>query len=301
MHVYGRLRSGYETGFQTSLPLGGPEGAAKPDRGPSVRYRAYPGVFYTPFHYANPATGKTMAAPAVRVAPPVRPPARARERAGSIDLTTAITDGEGMVERVLARVGAQNVSNAYSYYIDDFSWDNTADLFADQGWKELSYIGTYVGRERVRASLKMRYANRRQRGGNFQAHQKTQPVITVAHDGQSARIRLRLAQLGGSNAGGAWIGGIYENGAVKECGVWRLSAMDLRSGDLDDVWSATYKNGWGHVVVSEQRRYAPTQPPAIPPDRPLRGVIFAPFPEHVDTGFHYPNPVSGRPPAMLVP
>ena len=36
-----------------------------------------------------------------------------------------------------------------------------ANLFAKDGWKELSYIGTYVGRDaRVRDSVKMRYGNR---------------------------------------------------------------------------------------------------------------------------------------------
>jgi len=49
--------------------------------------------------------------------------------------------------------------------IDDFAWDNTADLFSVNGWKELSYIGAYVGRERVRASMKMRYTNGRTREG----------------------------------------------------------------------------------------------------------------------------------------
>jgi hypothetical protein len=84
---------------------------------------------------------------------------------------------------------------------------------------------------------------------------------------------------------------------VKEDGVWKLSAMDL-----DYVYSADYKGGWAKVAAGESRRYAPAAGSVpIPPDRPLRGVVFAPFPQRVETGFHYKNPVSGRIPPVMIP
>ena len=39
----------------------------------------------------------------------------------------------------------------------------------------------------------------------------------------------------------------------------------------------------------------------FPPDRPLRGSIAAPFPKVHAVPFHYPNPVSGRVPPVLLP
>ena len=282
MHVYGRMRADYEKGPQYARAFDGPSTTLPPDRKPTGAARAYPDTFHPPFHYSNPMADRL-------------------DGDGSLLPTGAVTSAriaaaERALDVALARVGAENVADAYGYYIDDFAWDNTADLFAVNGWKELSYIGTYVGRERVRASMKMRYTNGRKRGGNFQAHQKTQPVITPSEDGQSAHIRLRLLQLGGTLARGGWIGGIYEDGAVKENGVWKISAMDL-----DYVFSADYKGGWANVAGAESRQYAPATSVPIPPDRPLRGVAYAPFPQRVETGFHYKNPVSGRMPPVMIP
>ncbi len=129
-------------------------------------------------------------------------------------------------------------------------------------------------------------------------HQKIQPVITVAPDGRSAKVRERLFQMNSSpTAPGSYIGGIYEDECVLEDGVWKISGMDL-----DYVWINDYAGGWAHVTAENNSRYAP---PAsflkeLPPDRPLRGVTFAPFPQIAPIAFHYRNPVSGRVPAVLL-
>ena len=195
--------------------------------------------------------------------------------------------------------GAENVCNAYGYYIDEFAWDDTADIFAHDGWKELSYVGPYLGRERIRASLKKRYGPGGRRNAGMTLHQKIQPVVTVAPDGRSAHIRERLLQLNSSpTAAGSYIGGIYENQCVLEDGVWKISAMDL-----DYVWLGDYATGWTHVKPGSETRFSP---PAsflqeLPPDRPLRGVVYPPFPKIAQMGFHYRNPVSGRSPELLLP
>ena len=300
MRVYGRMRTDYDKGPQSALPLEGPSTTMPPDRPPTQVYQAHPAVFYPSFHYPHPVTGRPTAIPGGRAWEKPRaagPNGAARTAGAAQPVETRLAAVERGLEVVIGRVGAENVADAYGYYIDDFKWDNTADLFSVDGWKELSYIGAYVGRERVRASMKMRYADGRKRGGNFQAHQKTQPVISIARDGRSGRIRLRLVQLGGSAKQGAWIGGIYENGVVKEDGVWKISAMDL-----DYVYSANYKGGWaargrhrGHAVRA-RARFGPH-----PTRSAAARVVFAPFPERVETGFHYKNPVSGRMPPVLLP
>jgi hypothetical protein len=119
-------------------------------------------------------------------------------------------------------------------------------------------------------------------------------VIHVAPDGASAKIRLRVLQPRGRvGADGSWIAGIYENEAVLENGVWKLSAMDL-----DYTWAAGYRDGWAGAArvggVAVEGRDAPSAAGALPPDRPLRGPADAPFPRIVDLPFHYDNPVSGR-------
>lgn len=192
--------------------------------------------------------------------------------------------------------GAENVSNAYGYYIDEFRWDDTADLFSEDGWKELSYIGAYYGRERVRGSLFSRYGDRGRSPTFLAIHQKTQPFVTVAQDGKSAQIRLRLFQFNSQLDGdGSYISGIYENQVKLEDGVWRIAGMDL-----DYVFLASYTGGWAAVEEGSAQRFAPT-PESIakyPPDGPLRGVTFAPYPEIAPMGFHFDNPVSGRAPDL---
>jgi hypothetical protein len=202
---------------------------------------------------------------------------------------------ERSIERSKAYHASENLASAYGYYIDEFAWDETADIFSRDGWKELSYVGTYVGRERIRQSLKLRYPNGKS-PGFLTVHQLVQPVIHVSADARSAKIRARLFQLGGPDKGeGSWISGIYENSSVDEGGTWKLSGMDL-----DYVWSAPSRGGWVRVKTP------PTAPPVamakeFPPDRPLRGSIAAPFPKVHAVPFHYKNPVSGRVPSLLLP
>ncbi|MCW3835630.1 nuclear transport factor 2 family protein [Sphingomonas canadensis] len=236
---------------------------------------------------AYPAAAGPRAALAPRLAPPAKP-ARAPD-------WNAIRRDLDFAE---AFDGAENVSNAYGYYIDEYRWDDTADLFAADGWKELSYIGTYVGRERVRGSLFSRYGNKGRSPGFLAIHQKTQPFVSISEDGARVNIRLRLFQFNSQRDGdGSYISGIYENQVTRENGVWRIHGMDL-----DYVWLASYTGGWAAIEPGSSRRFAPT-PEAVakyPPDAPLRGVQFAPFPEIAPMGFHFRNPVSGRAPALLL-
>jgi len=278
-----RMRATYETGWADPLPAAWPDGADGTDRvdgvngaadGPSsLPVAAYP-------HAVAPPPG---------FAPALAPPP---DFTGSGDAAVRIA-------QALAVDGAENICNAYGYYIDEFLWDETADLFSADGWKELSYIGTFIGREHVRQSMIHRYGRGGRRSAAMQFHQKTQPYVTVAEDGQRANIRLRLFQFGSApTSPGSWISGIYENQVVLENGIWKIQGMDL-----DYVWLAGYKGGWSGIVAGSSRVYAPA-PDVIasyPPDAPLRGVVFAPFPDIAPMGFHFRNPVSGRPPQLFLP
>lgn len=195
--------------------------------------------------------------------------------------------------------GAENVACAYGYYLDEAHWDETADLFAREGWKELSFIGTYIGRERIRDSLVARYGRRERRRDFLPIHQKTQPYISVSPDGLRAMIRLKMFQVNsGWDVAPSMITGVYEEQVVLEDGIWRIHGMDL-----EYVALAEWEGSWAGVRPGQARKFAPddeTIAAFVPaPDAPLRGLAFAPYPEIGPLGFHYCNPVSGREPDLL--
>ncbi len=232
------------------------------------------------------------------------------------------------LQRVIAVDAVENLNSNYGYTIDESDWDGMADAYsATVGAKELTGVGVYVGRERIRTALKLRGPNGGRSATTFTIHQLTQPVTTVSADGLSAKQRLRLFQDGGAANGssGSWIGGIYEETAVFEEGEWKLGTQDLHH-----LFNASYRNGWarvGGVTRLKSQGDAPAPAPAapagrdvpgggltegiggmragnsyakdFPPDRQIRARQYA-FPDIVEPGFHYVNPVSGRPPAELV-
>jgi hypothetical protein len=299
VHVYQRMRSDYALGWaKSAFPVRTAQPGFEPDAPPTVKYAAYPAFHVPPMGFRNPGTDARPFGKPVAIAK------------GS--LAELLAEAERNLDIVMAQDAAENVSNAYGYYIDEFQWDLTADLFAVNGSKELAGVGNYIGREHVRQSMVGRYGRGGRRAASMTLHQKTQPVVSVAPDGQSARIRNKLLQLNSSRDGdGSYIVGIYENNLVRENGVWKISRMDL-----DYTWNANYSTGWARVP---ERRTAPatsaagTSPapraaavPAgtsglPPPDGPLRGAPAAPYPDLAVMAFHYKNPVSGRDPPELLP
>jgi hypothetical protein len=231
--------------------------------------------------------------PAVSFAHPVRdpqPPVTSRARTSAVDLSRLLGDA-------LTFDAAENVACAYGYFLDEAHWDETADLFARDGWKELSFVGTYIGRDRIRASLIARYGRRPRRPTFLPIHQKTQPYVTLLEDGR-ALIRLKMLQINsGWDVDASTVAGVYEEQIVREDGVWRIHGMDL-----EYIVVADWDGGPAAVAPGAGRRFAPTDEaiaafdPA--PDAPLRGLAFAPYPEIGPLGFHFPNPVSGREPAL---
>ncbi|WP_160485005.1 nuclear transport factor 2 family protein [Aurantiacibacter rhizosphaerae] len=267
------MRADYETGWSDPLPAALPVPAGgEPDAETTVHAMAYPQSAY----------GVPLASPSLNL-----PLFRLEEKA-----TGEVTSEVNALNHAEAFDGAANVSNAYGYYIDQFAWRDTAAVFSRDGWKELSYIGTFIGKDRVLASLIQRYG---EGGPNdaFQAiHQKTQPYVTVFGDGTRAFVRNRLLQFNsGTEPGGSWIGGVYENQVIKEDGIWRIHGMDL-----DYVWLGDYDGGWMGIDPANNSRFGVSADviAEFAPNAPLRGETFAPFPDIRPMGFHFDNPVSGR-------
>jgi hypothetical protein len=187
-------------------------------------------------------------------------------------------EAERLLRRALAYDSSENIASAYGYYLDDFKWDETADLFTRDARRDLSFIGVETGRENIRQSLKSRYPGKKT-ADFVLLHQLIQPVIHVAPDGQSASMRVRLFQLaGGSGGNGSWIAGVYECGTGLEDGVWKFREMKL-----EYTWTADYRRGWANI------------------DEKAKAIVASPFPKIADLPFHYTNPVTGRKPPVLLP
>jgi hypothetical protein len=293
-----------------------------PDRPPSEKFESYPKQHTVGFHYTHPVTGREVrypAGPRVRVAlmkpfkdKPFLNIASFPHRSGPDDVQRKL-DAEIAVDAV------ENLNSAYGYYIDESAWDNMADTFASTGSKEITGAGVYIGPDRIRKVLNLRGPRGGRTANFYTIHQLTQPVIHISEDGTSAKARMRLFQMGGSAEGstGSWIGGVYENTAVKENGEWKFGVQDLHH-----IFNASYRNGWARVgavttpLPGKQKSDRDTRGGGItqglggassasrfatefPPDKPIRARQYA-FPEITEVGFHYRNPVSGRMPAELV-
>lgn len=185
----------------------------------------------------------------------------------------------------------------YGFYIDNRMWPEMASLFChDAPSIEIGRRGRYIGRERV-----LRFLTEVLGGGRWGLvtnelinHIQLQPVITVASDGRSARMRSRAIVQGNSPPGSGkllWAEGHYENEYVKENGRWRIKHL-----------------GWVPTFYAEmpgfERAVFQSGPPSetFPPDLPSApqdeklGRSFLPFHyRHPFTGAEVPSPTGGTP------
>src|SRR5690606_33207963 len=97
-------------------------------------------------------------------------------------------------------------------------------------------------------------------------HWLLQPVIHVAADGRSAKMRTRLFHPGANaNPGGSMAAGMYPNNqAVLENGVWKLWSVTID----EPYFSGSFPSGWSRPAPPRQapaaRQAAATALPAIP-------------------------------------
>jgi hypothetical protein len=306
MHIYPVMRADYDKGWaKGAKPAPGLNKEFPPDRPSTATYKIFPEFYIPRFHYNNPVTGLPPQYPEEVTLVSRFSDLKAAVPSGAVpdtdevnvpDMEKIVEEVDRLVRRAIGYDACENLTTAYGYYIDDFLWDDFSDLFAVDAWREAPFVGVYVGRERIRKSLKVQYPFAGGRStGFFTCHQIIQPVIHVSEDGRSADIRVRLFQLSGSDGeNGLWMAGILEKKAKIENDIWKLTAMDL-----DYTWTADYKGGWAKGPMS-LKLSAGNIMETFPPDRPMRGPSEAPFPKIAEMPFHYVNPVSGRRPSLLL-
>ena len=197
---------------------------------------------------------------------------------------------------------AENLGNAYGAYINRFSWDEMAALFAPDGWRELPFIGVVSGRQHIRDAARVRYGDAGPSSAFQAVHMLTQPYVTVSQDEATgdwrAQMRTRLVQMNSSASGpGSWMAGVYEWQLERGPQGWAFAGMDL-----DYTWIGPYAGAWtaADPAMGEALRPNAEQLARYRVDAPQRGATGVPFPAIEALPFHYANPVSGRPPERRV-
>lgn len=210
VHFYPRMIVDAAAGWAKSAkPAPGPSKEFPPDRPPTASYEIYPKFAVAPYHFDNPVTGKPPQYPAGVVAARKSAPVAATVPAAPAirnaeDLESRVADVERRLAAAEAYDAAENLIGAYGYNRDD---SQSAE------------------------------------GGTLFASQILQPVIDVASDGNSAKVRARLLDLGGTSGGaGYWSAGTLAGQIVSEQGSWKFQTTRSTS-----VWSAPYPGGWARI------------------------------------------------------
>ncbi|MBZ5675180.1 MAG: nuclear transport factor 2 family protein [Acidobacteriia bacterium] len=210
VHFYPRMIVDAAAGWAKSAkPAPGPSTEFPPDRPPTASYEIYPKFAVAPFHFDNPVTGKPPQYPAGVVSAAKPAPSAAAAASGpairdAAELTARLAEVERSLTAAEAYDVAENLIGAYGYDRDDSPSSEGGTLFASQ---------------------------------------ILQPVIEVAPDGKSAKVRARRLDLGGTSGGaGYWSAGTLEGQVVSEQGGWRFQTV--RSAP---VWSAPYPGGWART------------------------------------------------------
>lgn len=339
MRLFPVLKTDYYQGWGTSRIVDAvPSGRAAPDRPVPA---ADAGDNVIPAFLANPVTGRQVTYPpgakvAARTA--LLPALRAAAPAAAAgNDATRIAELERKLALSRAYDGALNMTAAYTYYIDDGQWTSMGAIFAEHGHKQVPFNGYYIGPERIAHRPGVRPAPNSTNPGRGGWHWLMQPVIDVAPDGRSAKMRSRLLHPFASATGGGGIeGGMYPNNqAVLENGVWKLWTVTID----EPYFSGYFPGGWARPRQAAARPAAPAGAPATRPATPAPAaaaqaapalptipgaVIYPPnipqillgkrmegfrggtgetitWPGILPMWFHYRNPVSGRQPERYWP
>ena len=199
----------------------------------------------------------------------------------------------------------RRIQYTYGYLIDKSQYDETLDLFADDG--EVWFLGgVYKGKvglrrlyiERFRANFTQGHNGPRY--GWLLDHPQLQMVIDVADDRKTATVRGRSMMQAGlhesaEGAQRAWFeGGLYDNTYVREAndtgGVWKIHRLGYFP-----FWHGSFDEGWAKTPID----YIPAPKVCFPEDPLGPDYILTPqprlWPATDIVPFPYPHPVTGKP------
>ena len=320
MRIFPIMATDYYQGWAKSRLVTAPEtGEYAPDRpAPAADRGTLTDGVVPDFFLNHPVTGKPVQLPAgTKVAgvnallPPLT---TARDTTPATrGMHAAIADARRRLSHAVAYIAVDNISHALGNDIDDQQWHALGQLFAKDGWRAKAAIAFCVGPDHAEecernydgvAALPRQAA---------QGHWLIQPVIDVAPDGTSAKMRHYLLHIDAAPESRGFSDGMYPNNAAKlEDGVWKL---DVMAPDQPYFSSPSFKDGWARKASAPLSR--PVVKNAVEPLRnfpadiprssmPLRHHGSLPgdtivWPDIKPMWFAYRNPVSGRVPPLYCP
>ena len=193
----------------------------------------------------------------------------------------------------------------YGYLIDKCLYNETVDLFTDDG--EVRFFGgIWKGKEGVRRLYVNRFQSRFTHGNNgpidgfLLDHPQMQDIIHVQPDGVTALARARSMMQAGRHKDYTdpdnpilgvrqwWEGGIYENTYKKVDGIWHMHILNYVP-----HWHADFETGWAYT----KPEYVPFPTMTFPqdptgPDELIKDPWL--WPTHKLLPFHMPHPVTGK-------
>jgi hypothetical protein len=294
LHLYSTMYTPYEDGWaKTALPNEGPSAGLPPDRPPSVDYKPFPAAYVVPFHYENPVTSaQTKRGPLTGAEVDKLAATVSRSVAMSAHLTTELDALEHRLAILEDLTQLERMNSIYGYYLAHLQWDDLTGIFSPTGTIEIAMRGVYAGSASVRRNLDLYGKATDSQFGLEHNHMQFQPVIDVAPDGQSAKMRSRaLSIMGQWQRYSQWMGGVYENDYIKENGVWKI-----KHDQVFNTYFVPYTVGWKTVQPRSPPGITESNPPDAPPTHP-----FEMYPKPFLPPFHYANPVTGATVAWTPP
>jgi SnoaL-like protein len=339
MRVFPVFRSTYSEGWGKSRLVETLTGAAAADRPLPHEDAGQQDRLVPAFVSAHPVTGRPVAAPRgmqlVATQPLTVGAAAAALNRSAGDTHARMQEAARRVLVARAYDAAEHVSSAYGYFADDSQWDWLSELFGNGGTKQIPFAGYYTSFPRISKALFLEYGDPVGLEATKAAiafHWRIQPVINIAPDGRSARVRTYLFHPNTSKtASSTLFGAMYpDDHLVLEDGIWRLWNLSL---DEPYFSMPDWKRGWVGVAPEPATATAPVaRPPPRPvdPNRPqrffgdalvrqyrpdvpiaelgalqehFRGGTGEPWewPKILPMWWGYKNPVSGRQPSLFLP
>jgi hypothetical protein len=340
MRVFPLFRSDYSQGWGKSRISETLSGALAPDQPLPAADAGGQDRIIPAFVSTHPVTGAAIEAPAgmrlVAKQPLTAAVAAPAAKKSMADTATRLQEAQRKLMMATAYDGAEHVSTAYGFYADDSQWDWLSEIFGKQGTKQIPFAGYYTSFPRISKALFLEYGDPVSldaKKASIAFHWRIQPVIIVAPDGRSARLRTYLFHPNTSKtASSTLFGAMYpDDHLILEDGIWRLWNLSLDEPYFD---MPDWKRGWSGVndepavATGIPRAAAPPRPLATNrpqrfigaalvaqyrPDVPIselgvlqehfRGGTGEPWewPRILPMWWGYKNPVSGRQPDLFLP
>jgi hypothetical protein len=178
----------------------------------------------------------------------------------------------------------ERVQRTYGYFVDKAMWTEVSELFADDGTLEIGGRGVFIGRARVLEYLQKGLGTERPTENRLINHMQFQPIVTVDPDGRTGHLRGRAFVMSAIQSFAGWGIPLYENGFVKEGGVWKIKSL------RGPFTMYTNYDGWAKFATPN------TRPDSfLPPPDKLPTEVYLTYPSPYIVPFHYVHPVTGKP------